>query len=63
MTPEDDKVNTTAQKGTVMGETNRSIWVCHGCFTVITNMEYEHLNKDGHCKECGNVLNQYEEVK
>lgn len=63
MTPEDDKVNTTAQKGIVMGETNRSIWVCHRCFTVITNMEYEHLNKDGCCKECGNVLNQYEEVK
>lgn len=63
----DDKANTMAQKGTVMGETNRSIWVCHGCFTVITNMEYEHFNQtgscDGCCRECGNVLNQYEEVK
>ena len=31
MTPEDDKVNTTAQKGTVMGEIDRSIQVRHGC--------------------------------
>lgn len=67
--PEDDKANTRAQKGTVMGETNRNppIWVCNGCFTVITNMEYEHFNQtgscDGCCRECGNTLYQYKEVE
>lgn len=63
-TPEDDQVSTAPPQVPMVGETNRnpSIWVCSGCFTVITNMEYEHVNKDGCCKECGNALYQYEEV-
>lgn len=63
--PQDDQVSTAPPHVPMMGETNRnpSIWVCSGCFTVITNMEYEHVNKDGCCKECGNALYQYEEVE
>lgn len=62
MTSESDEANTTAQKGTVMGETNRSLWVCPRCFTVITNMEYEYLNKDDRCAECGDRLEHHKKV-
>ena len=62
-TPEDEQVSTAPHQEPMMGCTDPSIWLCPRCFTVITNMEYEHLNKDGHCKECRNILNQYKVVE
>lgn len=61
--PEDEQVSTAPHQGAMMRVTNRSLWVCPECFTVITNMEYEHLNKDGSCKECGNILELYKMVE
>ena len=44
-----------------MGYTDKSIWLCPHCMTVITNLEREHLS-NGRCDECEYPLEQYEKV-
>lgn len=51
-----------AQTGGMMGYTDKSIWLCPRCVTVITNLEYVHLNRNGCCEECETKLEQYEKV-
>lgn len=59
----DEVADDRAQTRSVMGYTDKSIWLCPRCVTAITNMEYVHLNRNGLCDECDSVLEQYEKVE
>lgn len=63
MGSKDAESDDRAQTGTVMGYTDRSIWLCPRCLTIITNLEYRHLNLNGCCEECETKLEQYEKVE
>lgn len=45
-----------------MGHSDDTIWLCPRCMTAISNLEYEHLNKDGLCKVCETTLVQYSKI-
>lgn len=60
--PDDTITDPGAHRGSVIGNTDKSLWVCPRCFIAISNMEYEHLNVDGCCDECETTLKQYSEV-
>lgn len=52
-----------AQTRSVMGYTDKSIWLCPRCVIAITDLEYRHLNLNGCCDECETMLEQYEKVE